>query len=84
MPAKKRPGVTGVYVEFADEMVAELDALVASMPLGGKADHIRLAVRRHLDAPPAVAVPELPPVALPAAEPKPKRGRKPRKGKAGG
>ena len=75
MPAKKRPGVTGVYVEIPDEMVAELDELAEKMPLGNKADHIRLAVKRHLANPPTVTVPDLPPVILPPAE-MPKRARK--------
>lgn len=74
MPAKKRPGVTGVYVELPDSDVAALDALVAKLPLGGKADHIRLAVRRHLAHPPTVSVPELPPEeAKPDPAPAPKK-----------
>jgi hypothetical protein len=64
MPTKKRPGLTGVYVEIPDEVVAELEALCERLPLGGKADHIRLAVRRHLDNPPTVTVPPLPAVTV--------------------
>lgn len=82
MPSKKRPGVTGVYVEMADEMVAELDALAASLPLGSKADHIRLAVRRHLDSPPTVAVPPPPPVACEPDPPKVAKAKPARKRKA--
>jgi hypothetical protein len=78
MPTKKRPGLTGVYVEIPDEMVAELEKLCARLPLGNKADHIRLALRRHLDHPPTVAVSDLPAVAVPAIAPKGsrKRGKK--------
>jgi hypothetical protein len=69
MPAKKRPGVTGIYFEVPDEDVARLDALIERLPLGNRADHLRLALRRHLDAPPTVAVPDTPPVAVPPVEP---------------
>jgi len=83
MPAKKRPGVTGVYFEVPDELLAELDALILRLPLGNRADHLRLALRRHLDAPPTVAVPAVAPVAVPAVEvPAPKKLRAKRKGGA--
>lgn len=78
MPKEKREGVTGVYVEYPDELLAALDELVARLPLGNRADHMRLALARHLDSPPTVAVPALPAVEKPAEEPKPARGR-PRK-----
>lgn len=84
MPTQKRPGVTGVYVELADDVVAELEELVDRLPLGSKADHIRLAVRRHLDSPPTVTVPPLPPATVEVRE-KPTgenaKGKKTRKGK---
>ena len=69
---KKRDGWTGIFVELPNELVAELDEFVSRYPLGGKADHIRLALRRHMDTPPTVAVPALPPV---EASPPPKKGR---------
>lgn len=74
-----RAGMTPMFIELSDEDAARLDALIASLPLGGKADHIRLAVRRHLDNPPTVAVPQLPPATV---APKPKPARKPRKKEA--
>lgn len=72
MPPKKRPGVTGVYVEIPDALLARLEALVGSLPIGGKADHIRLAIQRHCDHPPTVEMPELPPSNVPAK----KKGKK--------
>jgi hypothetical protein len=73
MPPKKRPGMTGVYVELPDELLARLERLVGSVPIGGKADHIRLAIRRHCDYPPTVEYPDLPPVMVPTKA-KPRRG----------
>lgn len=75
----QRPGVTGVYVELPDEQVAALDALIERLPLGGRADHIRLALARHLAAPPSVHVPEVPVANVPQPAPAPKesRGKKP-------
>jgi hypothetical protein len=66
MPPKKRPKMTGLYVEVPDELLARLSGLVDSLPLGGKADHVRLAIQRHCDHPPTVDCPELPPVKVPA------------------
>lgn len=66
MPPKKRPGMTGVYVELPDDLLAKLTGLVDDLPIGSKADHIRLAIQRHCDNPPTVECPELPPVAVPA------------------
>ena len=80
MPAKKRPGLTGVYVEIPDEMHAALEELVKRLPLGSKADHIRLAIARHLDAPPKVEQPALEELTLPAKEEGPRRGRPPKSG----
>lgn len=85
MPTKKRPGLTGVYVELPDEMVAELEALVKKLPIGSKADHIRLAVRRHIDNPPAVIVPSLPPTAIEGKpDPAPAKGKPPTANKSKG
>lgn len=66
MPAKKREGMTALYAEIPDEMMAELEEFVARYPIGGKADHLRLALRRHMDSPPTVAVPRLPPIEVEA------------------
>jgi hypothetical protein len=77
MPAKKRPGMTGVYFEIADEDLAALEKLAASLPLGGKADHLRLAVKRHLANPPTVEVGALPPLPKPAPAPPRKRRKAP-------
>lgn len=84
MPVKKRPGMTGVYVELADEKIAALEKLVDSLPLGSKADHIRLAIDRHLAHPPTVEVvalpveavkpPDPPPAKKPAAKPRKRKG----------
>ncbi len=84
MPKEKPPGRTGVYVELPDGLLARLDTLVGSLPLGGKADHIRLAVSRHVDSPPVLTLPPLAPVPPPPADappakrrPGPKKGTKP-------
>jgi len=76
MPTKKRPGMTGVYVEIPDEMNAELEAIAGSLPLGGKADHVRMAIRRHLDNPPRVESTPLPPVPSDPPKPAPKKPKK--------
>ena len=65
MPPKKRLGMTGVYVELPDELLARLESLCESIPIGGKADHIRLAIDRHIRNPPILQVPELPPETVP-------------------
>lgn len=83
MPAKKRPGMTGVYFEVPDDQIAELDALVLRLPLGNRADHLRLALRRHLDAPPTVAVPDVAPAAVPAVESPAPKTKKPRAKRGG-
>jgi hypothetical protein len=83
MPKAKPPGRTGMYVELPDELVARLDDLVRRLPLGGKADHVRMALERHLASPPTVAVPELAPTAVassPAPAPAKKAVKKPRTG----
>jgi hypothetical protein len=60
MPMKKRPGMVGLYVELRQEQRDRLQQLVDSLPLGGIADHVRLAIDRHLDNPPTVGTAELP------------------------
>lgn len=56
MPPKKRPGMTGFYVELPDELLAEFERFVESFPLGSKAQHVRLALRRHMDNPPKAVI----------------------------
>jgi hypothetical protein len=75
MPPKKRPGMTPLYVEIPDEMAEQLADLCDRLPLGGKADHVRLAIARHLKTPPTVDVPDLPPMKVkPPKPPPPARG----------
>lgn len=77
MPPSKRPGVTGVYVELPDELMAEFEKFVDGFPVGTKAQHIRLALRRHMDHPPEAKVVPLPPVTMegPAKPKKKPRGK---------
>lgn len=77
MPPKKRPGVTGFYVELPDDLLAEFEAFVDGFPIGTKAQHVRLAMRRHIDHPPTAKVSPLPPVIIegPAKTPK-RKGKK--------
>lgn len=68
----KRPGKTGVFVELPDDLLAELDVMCGTLPLGNRTDHIRLAIRRHIDCPPTVTTPQLPPILVEAEPPKKK------------
>ena len=64
--AARGPGVTAVYFELPDDLLARLERLVGALPIGSKADHIRLAILRHCDHPPSVEFPDLPAVTVPA------------------
>lgn len=77
MPSKKRDGMTAIYVEIPDDMAAELEGFVKQFPLGAKADHVRLALRRHMDSPPTIVTTPLPPVTVEVPAEKPKGRAKP-------
>ena len=73
MPSEKRKGWVGRYIELPDGLDRELKAFVESH--GGRwAEHVRMAIRRHLAYPP----PEAPPLA-PLPDSPGKAARKPRK-----
>lgn len=76
MPPKKRPGVTGVYHEWPDELLAEFRAFVAAFPLGTDREHVMMAVRRHMANPPSVVGVETLPPAPAEPELKPRRRKK--------
>lgn len=74
----QRPGMTPIYFELPVADLKELESLVASLPLGNKADHMRFALKRHLAHPPTVAASALPPLAPPAVPPKVVPKKRPR------
>lgn len=78
MPAKDRPGKKGIYVELPEDVDKELRELVESLPLGGIAQHVIMAIRRHLASPPTVTIPDLPPIAMPSQSPLAKKGKQTR------
>ena len=74
-----RPGRTMTFFELPDELAREFEAFVDSFPVGTKAQHVRLALRRHMDHPPEAKVGPLPPTTMegPAKVKKPKgKGRR--------
>jgi hypothetical protein len=75
--------MVAVYVEVPEELDREFRAMIERVGLGGVADHIRLAMRRHLASPPSVEVPLLPHAGVPTPDPAPaaksKAARKPRR-----
>jgi hypothetical protein len=76
MPADKRPGKKGMYVELPADLDAKFRAFVERFPLGTITQHIQLAIRRHMADPPTVDVPKLGPARMEAPPEKPaKRGR---------
>jgi hypothetical protein len=77
MPTEKRPGKKGVYVELPEDLDAEFRAFVESFPVGGIAQHVQWAIRRHMDTPPTIAAASpVKPMSVPAEPPaKPKKGR---------
>ena len=59
MPIAKRPGRTAISIDIPDDLDAELRAYCAA--IGSKVTaEIRLAIKRHLQYPPARETPKLP------------------------
>lgn len=76
MPPKKRPGMTGFYVELPDALLAEFERFVDGFPVGTKAQHARLALRRHMDSPPEAKIAPLPAATIEGqAKPKKRKGK---------
>ena len=79
MPAVPRPGKRSITVELPEDLDVALRAVVEQYPLGTITQHVVLAIRRHVEAPPRVTVPRLPPADVEAAPAGAKRrGRPPR------
>ena len=72
MPAVKRPGKVGLYVELPEALNEELRAYCERTG-SGVAEQVRLAIRRHLTYPPAPEPPPVLPDCGPAAQPAPAR-----------
>jgi hypothetical protein len=65
MPAVKRPGKVGLYVELSEGLDARLRAYCERIG-SGVAEQVRLALERHLAYPPAETVPPPLPDGVPA------------------
>lgn len=78
MPRQKKPGRTGVYIEFEDGLLVRIRALAGKNGRTIK-DEVQHACRRHLTQPPTLTIEaeELSPAEV--VKPAPKRPRARRK-----
>ena len=68
MPSVKRPDKSVICVELPKDLDHEFRLFCEGFPLGTLTQHVQLAIRRYLAAPPRVELPPLPELPMPHSE----------------